>query len=243
MSNPTHATAGGGLPAIVVESLVKTIDEKRILDDVGFTVAAGGYATVLGANGAGKSTLLKLLATLLNPTAGRISIFGTTLRREHAQVRSRIGLIGHESMLYRDLSPMENLVLFGRLYGVRDAGGRARDLLESVGLAHRADDPVKTFSRGMTQRASIARALMHNPDLLLADEPFAGLDAPSSQMLAEMLEGLHTQGKAVLLVNHDIHQSLRLARQVIVLHRGRVVMDAPSADLDEATVLAEVTGR
>jgi heme exporter protein A len=242
VTNPPASTTENLSVAVAAEGLGKTIDDKRILHDIGFTIDRGRYTALLGANGAGKSTLLKLLATLIPPSNGTLRIFDADPRKVAVRVRSRIGMIGHESLLYRDLSPKENLVLFGRLYGVADPARRARDLLDAVGLAGRALDPVKTFSRGMVQRASIARALMHDPDLLLADEPFAGLDAPSCHMLEGLLEQLQRMGKTILLVNHDIPQSLRLAEQILVLRQGRLVIDRGSAELDASTVLEEVAG-
>ncbi|MHC4081563.1 MAG: ABC transporter ATP-binding protein [Planctomycetota bacterium] len=228
--------------AVQVAGLGKTIDDKRVLADITFDVRRGDYVALLGANGAGKSTLLKILATLIPATKGHLALFGETLKGEAAGLRARLGLIGHGAMLYRDLSARENLVFFGRLYDVPDTASRADDLLDYVGLAGRARDPVKTFSRGMAQRVSIARALVHDPDLLLADEPFAGLDAPSQRMLEEMLGKLHGEGKTIVLASHDLAQSLGLAQRALVLRQGRLVVDEETARLDAAAVLAEVTG-
>jgi heme exporter protein A len=203
-------------------------------------VLAGQYVALLGANGAGKSTLLKILATLIPPSSGQLLLFGDAVGHDGWAARRRIGLIGHQSMLYRDLSAFENLVFFGRLYGVSDPAARAQTLLKAVDLWDRADDPVKALSRGMMQRVAIARALVHDPDLLLADEPFDGLDAPSSRALEELLAKLHGGGKTVILANHDIDQSLRLSQRAIVLRKGRVVIDQPSQQLTAAAVLKEM---
>ena len=143
-------------------------------------------------------------------------------------------------MLYRDLSARENLELFGKLYGLTNVAQRAAELLQTVGLSQRAEDPVKAFSRGMMQRVAIARALMHDPELILADEPFSGLDNPSSQTMERMLGMLHRDGRTIVLVNHDIEQSLRLSQRVVVLHQGRMVMDQSSESLTAPAVLAEV---
>jgi heme exporter protein A len=225
-----------------VSGLAKTIDDKRVLTDITFDLPRGSYVALLGANGAGKSTLLKILATLIPPTKGQLALFGETLKGEAAGLRARLGLIGHGAMLYRDLSARENLVFFSRLYDVPDAASRADELLEYVGLTGRARDPVKTFSRGMAQRVSIARALVHDPDLLLADEPFAGLDAPSQRMLQEMLARLHGEGKTIILASHDLAQSLALTQRALVLRQGRLVVDEATSQLDAQAVLAEVTG-
>jgi heme exporter protein A len=186
--------------------------------------------------------LLKVLATLMPVTAGRVELFGETASATSAGLRRRIGLIGHDSMLYRDLTARENLEFFGRLYGIPNPASRTARLLQVMGLLDRADDPVKSFSRGMTQRVAIARALVHDPELILADEPFDGLDAPSVAATEELLDRLHQTGKTILLVNHDIAQSLRIARRILVLSRGRILIDALTDTLDAASVLAEVGG-
>jgi ABC-type multidrug transport system ATPase subunit len=146
-------------------------------------------------------------------------------------------MIAHQPMLYRDLSARENLAFFGNLYGLAKPAARIAELLDMVGLPDRADDPVKTLSRGMTQRIAIARALMHDPQLLLADEPFDGLDAPSSQALEELLRRLRGQGRTLIVSNHDIPQSLRLTDHVIVLKGGRIVLNTLAAGLAPTDVL------
>ncbi len=240
-TQPTTSDSASTVAAVSVARLCKSFDEKRILRDLSFEIPQGRFTALLGANGAGKTTLLKILATLLPPSQGRITIFGGDSRRDCARVRGRLGLIGHNAMLYRDLSPLENLVFFGGLYGVPAAEKRARDLLSYVELSNRAGDAVKTFSRGMLQRVSIARALMHDPDLLLADEPFAGLDAPSTRLLEEMLRKLSEEGKTVILCNHDIEQSLRLVQHLLVLRKGELILDQPAQGVDAETILREVT--
>ena len=230
----THA------PAIAASDLYKSMDDRPILRAINLQVARGEFVALLGANGAGKSTLLKILATLSGPDGGELSLFGQSVRDNPISLRARIGLIGHQAMLYRDLSARENLELFGKLYGVRAAGQRAAQMLETVGLSDRADDPVKAFSRGMMQRVAIARALMHDPELILADEPFSGLDNPSCQTVERLLHMLHQDGRTIVLVNHDIPQSLQLAQRVVVLHQGQMVLDQSCSKVDAAMVLAEV---
>jgi heme exporter protein A len=231
------------LPAAVhAAALRKEIDERVILHDLSFAVPAGRFTALLGGNGAGKSTLLRILAGLIPATSGRVQLFGRPLRRDAADLRLRIGLISHGAMLYRDLSAKENLVLFARLCGQgrAQAGARADSLLDAMGLSPRSDDPVRTYSRGMLQRAAIARALVNDPELLLADEPFTGLDAPSAAMLEETLASLTAQGRTVILTNHDVRQSLALAQHVLVLHRGRLVIDEPTGGADARSILAEI---
>jgi heme exporter protein A len=220
--------------------LGKTLDERSILRDINLEIAAGEYVALLGANGAGKSTLLKILATLMPPCEGQIKLFGEPLTRSAVELRRRIGLIGHQPMLYRDLSARENLRFFAALYDLRDPEKRVDRMLRMVGLIDRATDPVKNFSRGMTQRLSIARALLHDPQLVLADEPFAGLDAPSISSLETLLSRLRDAGRTIVMVNHDIEQTLRLAERAIVLRQGRIVLDQPTHRLYAREVLSEV---
>jgi heme exporter protein A len=228
-------------PVVRAAGLGKDIDDKCILHDLNFEIRSGEYVTLLGANGAGKSTLLKVLATLIPASSGELELFQQPLRANSIGVRSKLGMIGHGAMLYRDLSARENLVFFGRLYDLSDPEKRADELLTMMNLLRRAQDAVKTFSRGMIQRVAIARALMHDPELLLADEPFAGLDAPSAHLLEETLASLHAQGKTIILANHDIRQSLELAQRAIVLRRGQLSLDRPASELDRKRVLEVVS--
>jgi heme exporter protein A len=238
----TDAEVTTAIPAVRMRGLSKRYDERWVLRDISLDIPKGSYLALLGANGAGKSTLLHTLAMLSPATHGELSLFGEATDRPSPALRARIGMIGHLPMLYRDLSAIENLVFFGKLYDVKNPTKRALDMLERVGLADRALSVVKTFSRGMVQRLSIARALMHAPDLLLADEPFSGLDVPSVQAVSTLLSELNTDGKTVILTNHDVRQSLDLAQRVVVLCRGAVVSDRPVRDTTADEVTREVIG-
>ncbi len=231
-----------GNVVVGTEQLGKTIDDRRILHAINLNIHAGEFIALLGANGAGKTTLLKIIATLIPLTAGKLEIFGTPIGKDNTKVRAQLGLIGHGTMLYRDLGILENLIFFGRLYGLSNPKQRAEDLLHQVGLYQRRLDPVSAMSRGMAQRASIARALMHDPELLLADEPFAGLDAPSAHMLEGVLTELNVAGKTIILVNHNVPQSLELASKAVVIRQGQVVVNESTTDLTPAGVLREVSG-
>jgi heme exporter protein A len=231
-------------PAVGAAALRKVLDDRIVLRDLTFTLPRGRFVSLLGANGAGKSTLLRIISGLTAPTSGTLQLFGIAHGhnvRGAAALRLRIGLISHGPMLYRDLSPRENLIFFGRLYGVADPAGRADELLEQLGLADRARDPVKNFSRGMVQRAAIARSLLSDPDLLLADEPFSGLDAPSRRILEDILASLHKQGKTIILAHHDLAHTLSLVEHVLVLRRGSLVMDENAHGLSPAAILQEMT--
>jgi heme exporter protein A len=215
--------------AVDVAALGRAYGERVVLRDVSFTLAPGATVAVFGANGAGKSTLLRILAGLLTPHAGSARVLGAALPREAWKVRGRIGLLAHEPLLYRDLSVRENLRFHARLHGV--APGRAAELVDRVGLAGRDDDPVRTLSRGMTQRAAICRAVLHEPDLLLLDEPLANLDPGGADAVAPLLAG-----PARVLISHDAEQGLAAADWVLGLRGGRQAIWAPAGDVALADV-------
>lgn len=178
----------------------------------------------MGPNGAGKSTLLRLLAGLARPSAGSVRIEGG---------RRSIGLLSHQSLLYNDLTAVENLAFAARLYGLEDPAGAARTRLASVGLAERADEPVAKLSRGMIQRVAIARALLHAPRVLLLDEPFTGLDAQSSEQLVARLAAERAAGRALVVASHDVHEAWGLATHTHLMVRGSWVASGPrEASLD-----------
>ena len=226
------AATGGSPPAVALEGIGRAYGERVALRDVSFTLPAGATVAVFGANGAGKTTLLRVLAGLLRPHAGRASVLGAELPREAWRARGRIGLLGHEPLLYRELTVRENLRFHARLHGV--AAARVEELTERVGLALRADDPVRTLSRGMTQRAAICRAVLHAPDLLLLDEPYANLD-PGGAAAVDALIG-RAAGPARVLISHDAEQGLADADWVLGLRGGRQAIWARAAELTIADV-------
>lgn len=241
--SPTRASfRAKPLNAVRLTNVGKRLDERPVLRDISLEIAAGEFLAVLGSNGAGKSTLLKLLIGMITPDEGNVELFGESLRTADPAIRRRVGYVGHQSMLYRDLSARQNIAFFAKLYGVDDVKGETDAILRTVGLLERGDDAVKTFSRGMTQRVSIARALVHNPDLLLADEPFAGLDARSSEGLEKLFTRMNAAGRTIIMVNHDVPQSLRIARRAIVLSNGKVESDRSTDNVDPELVLAEING-
>jgi heme exporter protein A len=186
---------------------------------------------VLGPNGAGKSTLLRILATLLRPDAGGLSVAGETMPAGARRVRGLIGYLGHDPLVYLDLTAWQNLELFAQLYGVPEARERIEEGLLRVGLLARAYEPVRSFSRGMAQRLGLARLLLHHPSLLLLDEPYAGLDAPGAALLDEALRDAR-QTQAVVIVTHDVERAVGLADRVMVLRAGRVALTEPAAGLE-----------
>jgi heme exporter protein A len=203
--------------AIELEGLARRYGERVALSGVTATVEEAETLTVLGPNGAGKSTLMKVLATLLRPHAGTARVLGAELPAEAWKVRGKVGLLGHEPLLYRDLSPRENLVYHARLH--RAPEERVEEVLDAVGMAGRADEPMRNLSRGMVQRVASARAVLHDPPLLLLDEPRAGLDARGAELL-EPLVG-RSSGRTRVLVTHDAAQGRAEADHVLVLADGR----------------------
>lgn len=215
-------------PIVQVRDLVKAYDGIPVLRDIDLSLVHGELVALLGPNGSGKSTLLKLLAGLIRPTSGQVFIGGWELPREAAQVRSQLGIVGHKLLLYEGLTARENLMFFAQLYNLpkREAQGRVAALLERVGLTHRADDVVRSFSRGMQQRLSIARALVHDPSILLLDEPYTGLDQDASAALDHLLRSARVEGRTILMVTHQIEHVAQLADRFLILSRGEIGWDA-----------------
>jgi heme exporter protein A len=225
---------------VEVSDLVRRFGDREALAGVTVSVAAGETLAVFGPNGAGKTTLLRVLATLLTPHAGSVRVLGHPLPRDAHAVRGRIGFAGHEPLLYRQLSGYENLIFYARLYGVRDAERQIKHLLDAVGMTRRARDPVRALSRGMVQRLAIARAVLHEPDLLLLDEPRAGLD-PAAAALTEALIG-RAAGHTRVLVTHEVESGLAEADVVICLRDGRVALEGRAGAVDAESVRALYRG-
>lgn len=216
--------------ALTVEHLTKSFGGRKAVDDVSFTLPEGAFLSVFGPNGAGKTTLLRMLATLSRPTEGAISVGDISLKEEPDRARESIGLISHNPMLYPDLTAEENLLLYAKLYGVENPQKRVIELLDAVGLKHRRLDRVRTFSRGMTQRTSIARALINDPSLVLLDEPYSGLDPHAIEIFDELIESVR-ENRTFVMVSHDLDKGLALATHVLVLAKGRVVAFAEKGDV------------
>jgi ABC-type multidrug transport system ATPase subunit len=216
-------------PAIELRDLVRHFGERTALHKVSVQVPAGATLAVLGRNGAGKSTLLRILATLLRPHAGDVLVFGEPLPRRGFAVRSKLGLLAHEPLLYRDLTGRENLEYHARLHGIQ--GERVAEVLSAVSMERRADDPVRLLSRGMVQRLAICRAVLHRPQLLLLDEPRANLD-PAASELVEPLIG-RASGRTRVLTSHDPRAALAEADIVLALKDGRAAFAGKPSELGE----------
>ena len=208
---------------VTVSGISRHYGRRRALSGVSLTLRAGELVGLLGPNGAGKSTLLGLLATLIQPSGGTVQYGDRQAAAAGVELRARLGFLSHELQLYGELTARENLEFCGGLHGFRDCAGRAAAALERAGLASRADDPVEGFSRGMRQRLALERTLLHDPRLVLLDEPFTGLDEASGRALAARLQALGRARRIVLLATHDLEAVEGLLDRVLMLREGRLI--------------------
>lgn len=210
---------------IEIKKLTKQADNKLILRGVDLSIKKGETVAILGPNGAGKSTLLKVLATLIKPTSGLIKINGLDLKKNHLAIKNLLGYLPHSSLLYDHYSPLENLVFFGNIYGVDNVEQRAIKLVKEVGLSFFLNEPVKNFSRGMIQRIAIARAIIHDPEILLLDEPHTGLDQGAISILNNVILSMKEKGATTLMVTHDFKQAAEICDRIIIIKNGKIVDD------------------
>jgi heme exporter protein A len=223
---------------ITVKKLVKRFGLKPVLRGVDFEVQPGEFVALLGPNGAGKTTFLRILASLSRPTLGEVSIAGYQLPNQASQVRARLGVVSHLPLLYGDLTAEENLHFYGRMYGLTDLDQRISEVLEMVGLEARRRDLVRTFSRGMQQRLAIGRAVLHDPDVVLFDEPYTGLDQDASSMLDDVLRTVAAKGRTVVMTSHDLARAEDLATRFDILSRGVISASASRKDLRKTNLLS-----
>jgi heme exporter protein A len=216
--------------ALQSEDIRKTFGHFTALAGVTLNVARGEFLALFGRNGAGKTTFLKIAATLVRHTHGRLRVLGIDISEEPEQARRRIGFLSHNTYLYRDLTPIENLRFFARLYGLTNPEERIQSLLDRVGLRRRVSDPVRAFSRGLQQRLGIARVMLHDPSLVLLDEPYTGLDANAVETLNQMLDEGAAAGKTIILTTHDLEQGLRGATRAVIIDRGKIVYSGDAKD-------------
>lgn len=210
---------------IEIKNLTKQADNKLILRGVDLSIKQGETVAILGPNGAGKSTLLKVLATLIKPTSGHVKINGLDLKKDHIEVKKLFGYLPHSSLLYDHYTPLENLVFFGELYGVKDVENKARELVKEVGLSFFINEPVKNFSRGMIQRIAIARAIIHEPKIMLLDEPHTGLDQGAISILNNVVLSMKEKGCTTLMVTHDFKQAAEICDRIIIVKNGKIADD------------------
>lgn len=223
---------------ITVNKLIKRFGLKTILRGVDFEVQPGEFVALLGPNGAGKTTFLRILASLSRPSLGEVNIAGFKLPEESAQVRARLGVVSHLPLLYGDLTAEENLRFYARMYGLAKYESRITEVLEMTGLENRRRDLVRTYSRGMQQRLAIGRAVLHDPEIMLFDEPYTGLDQDASSMLDVVLKTVAAQGRTVVMTSHDLVRAGELATRFDILSRGVIAASATRKQLKRTNLLS-----
>ena len=223
---------------IEVRNVVKRFGSKTILRGLNFDAQPGEFVALLGPNGAGKTTFLRILASLSQASMGRVRVAGYDLPHQSAAVRARLGVVSHLPLLYGDLTAEENLRFYGRLYSVAGLDERITEVLEMTGLVARRRDLVRTFSRGMQQRLAIGRAVLHDPDVILFDEPYTGLDQDASIMLDQLLRTVAAQGRTVVMTSHDLARAEEVATRFDILSRGSITASATRRQLGKSNLLA-----
>ncbi|MCL6472789.1 MAG: ABC transporter ATP-binding protein [Firmicutes bacterium] len=214
-----------------VKELSKVFGKRKVLDKVSFELEKGGFLSLFGPNGAGKTTLVKIISTLIAPTSGEIRVAGMDPRKNSAAIRAKIGLISHSPLLYLDLNAEENLRFYGTLYGVSNLNERIDELLDQVELGHRRYDLVRTYSKGMTQRLAIARAILHKPSVLLLDEPHTGLDPHAVDIFENLLDSIRAN-HTFIMITHNIERGLALCSKAMILYNGQIVFYQDKKELD-----------
>lgn len=218
--------------AVQVNRLVKYYGPIVALRGVDFSLKRGEFLTIFGPNGAGKTTLIKILGTVLKPSSGTVKLEGIDIVKEPGSFRSQIGLLSHKTFLYSHLTAYENLAFYGRMYGLSRLKERITEVIELVGLSERAHSQVGTFSRGMQQRLALGRAILHEPRLLLFDEPYTGLDPSAIKLLADLLRQLHNGERTIVMTTHDIMHGLEVCDQVAIQVAGQIVYLQPRRQLE-----------
>lgn len=221
--------------AIEARGLTKSFGSHRALSGIDLKVRKGDHLTILGPNGAGKTTLIKLLSTLSKPSGGSAWLDGADIRKVPEQIRYKLGVVSHSTFLYTNLTVSENLRFYGRMYGISNLEHRIKEVISQVQLESRLYDRVGTLSRGMQQRVAIARAVLHNPSIMLLDEPETGLDPHATVMMRNVLEALNSGERTVVMTTHNLERGIELADQVVILHEGKIVYQASKQEIDAAS--------
>ncbi|MBI5208069.1 MAG: heme ABC exporter ATP-binding protein CcmA [Candidatus Firestonebacteria bacterium] len=222
---------------IHVENVTKKFGHKKALKGISFSLKKGETLGLFGPNGAGKTTLLKILSTLSKPSSGNIKIAGFTPHEHEQELRKSIGIISHESFIYSNLTAWENLIFYSNLYDVKDSEARIERLLTDLGLFERRNDLARTFSRGMQQRLTIARALLHNPEIIFLDEPYTGLDQHATQLLSNLLAGLYKEKRTIILITHDLSLGFKISSHIAILCSGELVFFEKKDNIKEEDFL------
>lgn len=219
---------------IHIEGLSKSFGSLRALSGIDLSVGEGEFLTIFGPNGAGKTTLLRILSSLTKPTKGKVLMAGHDIRKEPQEIRKSVGFISHQPFLYESLSAFENIRFFASMYGISNADEKAAGVIGKVGLENRRHDLVRTFSSGMKQRLAVARAIVHDPKILLLDEPYSGLDQHGTRIFNEMLKLLKTQKRTILMTTHNISEGFELSDRVAILSNGMFVFEGLTNELEDA---------
>jgi heme exporter protein A len=222
---------------IEVRKLIKRFGMKTVLRGLDFSVEQGEFVVLLGPNGAGKTTFLRILSSLSRPSLGQVTIAGHALPAQAAEVRRTLGVVSHLPLLYGDLTAEENLRFFGSMYDLQNLEARVTEVLQLVGLEPRRRDLVRTFSRGMQQRLAIGRAVLHDPEVMLFDEPYTGLDQDASVMLDDVLRNVAARGRTVVMTSHDLARAEDLGSRFDVLSRGVITASCSRQDLGSSNLL------
>ncbi len=220
----------GPAPLLCLSGITKRFGVVRAVRNVDLKIFPGDFLSIFGPNGAGKTTLLRIIASLTHPTVGRIEFS----EENEDQERVRVGYVSHQSLLYNELTGFENLLFYGNLYGLDKPRRQASEMLIRMGLEEAGQRLVREYSRGMKQRLTLARALLHDPSLLLLDEPYTGLDQHGSRLLTRVLRSVKEEGSTVLLITHNLREGLELCSRAVIQHRGRLVLEASPDELEMA---------
>ncbi len=218
---------------LLTKNLSKSFGQVHVLKGLELAVNKGDRYMLFGSNGAGKTTLVKIISGLVPADSGTIRVFGKELEDNHKTIKAKIGFMSHESYLYNELTALENLDFFASLYSVPERKKRITELLKLVGLYHRAYDTAGTFSRGMMQRLSLARALLHDPDLIFLDEPYSGLDFKAQGLLNKLIIKLSQEGKTFFFITHDLGKGREVANRFGILSNGRIVHESEGSDMNQ----------
>ncbi len=227
---------------IEVHGVTKSFGYHLVLRGIDLQLKRGEFLAIFGRNGAGKTTFLKVLATLLKPSSGSVRLAGLDLNDNSMEIQRKIGVVSHQTFLYDELTAYENLRFYGRMYDVPDLEERIHELLAKVGLTSRIHDRVRTLSRGMQQRLAIARAMVHDPSILLLDEPETGLDQYASAMLRELLVTFDAEERTVVMTTHSLERGLQMGNRTVILSKGRIAYEGSNKDLN-LTELQEIYRR
>lgn len=217
-------------PLITVKKLDKTFGARWALRNVSFQVSQGEIVALVGPNGAGKTTMLRIIATLSRPNDGSIAIGRIPLAQHANAARSSIGFVGHQTFMYDDLTAEENLTFYARLYDIANIPPRVREVAQRVGIEHRLGDVTRTLSRGLQQRLTLARMLLHQPAVLLLDEPYTGLDKIAADLLDQIMIDAKKEGRGILFSTHDLERGLAICDRALIMNAGRLVYDLPRGE-------------